>query len=174
MYLKEAVDLIRNGDLEAAKHAARWADLGAGSGLFTRALASLLPASSVVYGVDKKDIPDPMRTTNGVELIFRRFDFEKDGWDMEELDGILMANSLHYVMDKVALVKKMRGYLKKDGVFMIVEYDQNEVISSWVPYPISFAHLVHLFESCGYATIQKLGERPSRYGHRNMYAALVK
>ncbi len=51
--LNDAVDLIKPA-FARTRHAQTWADLGAGSGMFTRALASMLPKGSVIHAVDKK------------------------------------------------------------------------------------------------------------------------
>src|SRR5690606_11791159 len=47
--VSEAADLIT----AAVTEGGTWADLGAGSGTFTRALASLLGAAGTVYAVDR-------------------------------------------------------------------------------------------------------------------------
>ena len=95
----------------------RWADLGCGNGTFTLALQSLLPIDSQLTAVDKQSQKLPVD--------FVKADFEKNDLPLSGLDGILMANSLHYVRDKTKLIKKLEAYFSKDPVrlSLVVEYD---------------------------------------------------
>src|SRR5690348_818784 len=77
-----------------------WADLGCGSGLFTQALAGLLPAGSRVHGIDTNPSLPQQTMPNGTSIIPLAADFIKDQLPLSALDGILMANSFHYVKDK--------------------------------------------------------------------------
>jgi ubiquinone/menaquinone biosynthesis C-methylase UbiE len=91
---------------------------------------------------------------------------------VNNLDGILMANALHYVKDKNVVIKKLAKHLKPAGQFIIVEYD-TEQSNQWVPYPISFSRLQETFSAEGYNDIKKIGERRSVYRGGKMYAALA-
>jgi len=152
---------------------ARWADLGCGSGLFTYALANLLPDCSHLYAIDQSPVAlDPLPKPAHTKVEFRQVDFVNHILPLSDLDGILMANSLHYVPDKPALLKKLLPCLRPAGCFVIVEYD-TDLANSWVPYPIRYAVLQGLFASVGFAKVTQLEERPSRYGRANMYAAYI-
>ena len=52
MELGEAISLIQTDEIIQDKQTT-WADLGCGSGLFTRALAGLLYTGSTIYAIDK-------------------------------------------------------------------------------------------------------------------------
>jgi ubiquinone/menaquinone biosynthesis C-methylase UbiE len=158
----EAQDLIR--DAIAGTHPQNWADLGCGSGVFTLALKSLLPAGSRLTAVDKV----PQR----LPVNFVLADFETDELPLNRLDGILMANSIHYVADKEKLIKKLEGYFQEGPAFVIVEYESNRA-SRWVPYPMPTESLYPLFKKLGYDSVAILATHPSRFGS-DMYAALVK
>ena len=167
MTIQQALDLIGPATLPT-HHPQYWADLGCGSGLFTTALAQLLPPGSTVYGIDTH--PTIRQQAAPTSIIPIRADFIKDPLDLPLLDGILMANSLHYVKDKPALIQKLRSHMHPGSPFLIVEYDTDRPVPVWVPYPISYDALTRLFKD---HPIQKLGERPSAYGRANMYAALI-
>lgn len=173
MELSEAISLLQNEDF-LKQNPAYWADLGCGSGLFTFALAHLLKPGSTVQGLDKTlprfnfDLQPA-----GVQIGSIQLDFVADELPFQNLDGILMANSLHYVQDKSLLIKKLSRHLKPDGQFLIVEYDTDAPLQHWVPYPMSFASLKRFFENLGFSSVQKLGERGSVFGGNKMYAALI-
>ena len=161
----------------------RWADLGCGSGLFTEALARFLPSGSSIYGVDFR--PTLYSTSvNGVSLIPVSSDFVNIPLPIDDLDGILMANSFHYVKDKPALLQQLKTHLRPSGTtavpstaagsLLIVEYDTDSPVPTWVPWPVSYASLQPLLAAAGWPHIEKLGERPSAYGRSNMYAALAR
>jgi ubiquinone/menaquinone biosynthesis C-methylase UbiE len=148
-----------------------WVDLGSGSGIFTRALASLLSNQSVVLAVDKEQqrIDSP---PVGARIHFLRLDFVQELLPFDKVDGILMANALHYVDDKQSFIEKLKRHLKDDGQFVIIEYD-TESRNKWVPYPISFQRLKATFADHGFHKVEKVGERSSIYRANKMYACVV-
>ena len=172
MTIQEAISLIKS-DRIPTHSVTRWADLGCGDGLFTRALATLLHAGSTIYGVDKSSTLKTQTTGNGVNILPVEADFIADSLPFDALDGIIMANALHYVKDKPAFLQKLQAYLKPDPVIVLVEYDTDTPVPVWVPYPLSFSSLEKLAKTSGYTSIQKSGSHPSVYGHRSMYAAIV-
>lgn len=152
-----------------------WADLGCGDGTFTRALAQLLAAGSVVHAVDLDNaaLANMPAERGGVKIVTHRADFMRQPWPFDErLDGILMANSLHYVREQEAFVRECGERLKDDGRFVIVEYDF-ERPNRWVPYPVSRRGLSALFGAAGYAAPVWLGTRASVYQRGEMYAAMI-
>jgi SAM-dependent methyltransferase len=150
----------------------RWADLGCGNGLFTEALAQFLPRDSTIYGVDLRPTLYS-EVVNGVALFPVKADFINIPLPFSDLDGILMANSFHYVEDKPAFLEKLKGYLKPGAPLLFIEYDTDRPVPTWVPWPVSFASLQPLLKNAGWTNVQKLAERPSAYGHSNLYAALA-
>src|SRR6185436_10163725 len=77
-----------------------WADLGAGDGFFTHALSTRLPPGSHIHALDRDAaVLKQIKVHHGVTLTTRPLDFVKQPLDLPPLDGILMANALHYVND---------------------------------------------------------------------------
>ena len=151
-----------------------WADLGCGTGTFTLALADLLSAGSTIHAMDQdgsalRRIPPEHK---GVSITTHRGDFTNDTWPFANLDGILMANSLHYVDDQAAFIHSCERRMTVPRRFLIVEYDTDES-SRWVPHPVSRKKLASLFSDAGYSSIAMLGSRPSVYRRAALYAALV-
>ena len=105
MEIKEAIRLIEPALSVKARHA-QWADLGCGSGTFTIALSHLLGADSKIYAVDKQS--QNIHSPNGVEIEFVKADFSNETLPISNLQGIMMANSLHYVKDKSSLIERIK------------------------------------------------------------------
>lgn len=150
-----------------------WADLGCGKGIFTVALASLLPANSKVYAIDRdadnlQFIPAQYQSTN-IETIAA--DFTKPP-SLPGLDGIIMANALHYVRDQHAFASILHLLLKPQGRLLIVEYDTDSP-NRWVPFPVSFISLEKWARTSGFSNVKRLKERASIYQRSKMYSAVM-
>lgn len=144
-----------------------WAELGSGRGAFTLALAECLGTESKIYSVDMdRRALDAQRTRMEAEypqneVQYVRADFTQK-LDLPPLDGILMANSLHYVHDKETVLRALRGLLKPGGRFVLVEYNTDEGNYA-VPHPISFERWQELAQLCGLENTQLMITRPSRF-----------
>ena len=173
MELSTAIALIEKG---APKNNEKevWADLGAGNGLFTTALATLLPKGSTLLAIDKdaKSLSTIEISINDIILEKIQLDFNREILDLEQLNGILMANSLHFVNDKKSFLLGIKKKLKAYGRIILVEYERDKA-NPWVPYPINYVSLQKLSEDCGFGSIHKIGEAPSRYQQGTMYSALL-
>jgi ubiquinone/menaquinone biosynthesis C-methylase UbiE len=170
MLLNDAIDLIR---YDYPKNGSQtWADLGCGTGLFTFALANLLDKGAVIHALDSRQIL-LKQEFNPQQVLIRQheLDFVNDQLDLPQLDGVLMANSLHYVSNKPAFLTKLKFHLKPNARLLIVEYDTMSA-NQWVPYPIDFNTLKLLMATIGFTNPIKLNERPSAFGKRNIYSAI--
>ncbi|HCW09353.1 MAG TPA: hypothetical protein DGG95_18515, partial [Cytophagales bacterium] len=102
MQIPECIQLIERGFPKKIDKLI-WADLGCGNGLFTKALASLLGKKSKIFALDKThQIIEPIYHYSEIEFI--KTDFVGEPLTLKNLDGVLMANSLHYVKDKPKLI----------------------------------------------------------------------
>jgi ubiquinone/menaquinone biosynthesis C-methylase UbiE len=150
-----------------------WADLGCGTGLFTLALANFLQPTSIINAVDRHTYLRQQITPNQITIQPLKADFEKEDLGLRNLDGILMANAFHYIKDKPALLQRLKPLLRPSHFFLIVEYDTDKSISTWVPHPLSFSTLKSLFHTAGYTTIIRLHDQPSIYNDTKLYSALI-
>ena len=157
------VNLIRGG---VATSGGRWADLGSGEGAFTLALAELVGPEAHIVAVDKD-----RRALRALDGRFEKLvaDFTK-ALDLHDLDGIVMANSLHYVRDKDPVLRSVRDMLLPGGRLIIVEYGTDRG-NAWVPYPFTFARWEALAESAGFKNTRLLSTVPSRW-LGTMYSAV--
>jgi len=168
---EDHVALIRDG----IGGGATWADLGSGTGAFTLALADLLDSSGTIWSVDR----DADALARQERLLRDRFptvavthavtDFTEP-LDLPPLDGIIMANSLHFVRDKLPLLQRLTTGLRDDGRFVLVEYDADHG-NAWVPHPISFETWRSLADAAGLRDTRRLASRPSRF-LGSIYSAL--
>jgi ubiquinone/menaquinone biosynthesis C-methylase UbiE len=171
MELITAIHLIKQG-IAVGDAPQAWAELGAGEGLFTRALSSQLPPKSKVYAFDRDERSlDQIKVADGIALDTMHLDFVKQSIDLPPLDGILMANALHYVKDQQPFLERLRKHVKPGGRLVLVEYDMDKP-NTWVPYPLSYVSLQKLAERSGMAQVTRLASAPSVY-QGSMYSALV-
>lgn len=158
------VNLIQNGIPKGGT----WADLGSGRGAFTLALADCIGAeNSHIYSVDldnralkNQEIRLQAEFPNN-QVTFIQADFTHP-LELPPLDGILMANSLHFVRDKKEVVQQLATMLKPDGRLVLVEYNTNNGNYA-VPYPMTFETWEALSERWGFARTELLATRPSRF-----------
>lgn len=168
---RDAVNMLRRGVL-AKNGPQRWADLGCGTGTFTKALADLLPRESIITAMDRdaaalKEVPEQF---GGARIVKHLGDFVHDAIPAMELEGILLANALHFVREQTGLISKLAEQLNPTGVFLLVEYDM-DTPGPWVPYPLSFTTLADLFHGAGFPSVMRLAERPSAFGRARLYSA---
>jgi trans-aconitate methyltransferase len=173
MRLRDAVNLLEDG--VDARGPATWADLGCGNGTFTLALADLLASGSTIHAMDLdasalRRIPPAHKN---VRIATHHGDFTRQNWPFGDLDGILMANSLHYVADQAGFIRACEAHMASPRAFLIVEYDTSQA-SRWVPYPLNQARLRVLFEGAGYRSVRVLRSRPSIFRRAPLYAAAVR
>jgi len=165
------VALIRGG----VEPGGVWADLGSGTGAFALALAELLGPAGVIYSLDRdagslREQERQMRARfRSVGVHYRVADFTAP-LDLPPLDGIVLANSLHFQRDAAAVVARLRGALRPGGRLLVVEYDTDRG-NRWVPYPLSFATWQSVAARAGYVDTRLLARRPSRFLGA-IYAAL--
>lgn len=169
---RDHVHLLRKGIAESG---GVWADLGSGWGAFTLALADLLGPTGEIYSVDK----DRSSLREQEQTIRRRFpkqpvyyqqtDFTRP-LSLPLLDGIVMANSLHFVRNKESVLALVKGYLKPHGRLLLVEYNADRG-NPWVPYPLSYSTWEALSLRSGFSNTMLLERVPSSF-LREIYSAL--
>jgi len=168
------VNLLRSADLFPG---ASCADLGAGSGAFTLALRELLGLSADIYAVDRdrgrlSELERAHRARFGASdhLHIISADFTR-GLELPPLDGVLMANSLHFFRDKQKILRHVGSFLKPGGVLLLVEYNVDRG-NPWVPHPLSFDTFRGLAPRAGFSEPRLLGKHPSSF-LREFYSALT-
>lgn len=155
-----------------------WADLGAGEGAFTLALRELLGPDATIYAVDKNRgrLSDLERayaarfgSTENLHILAT--DFSR-ALELPLLDGIVMANSLHFFKDREKVLSQVRTFLKPDGLLLLVEYNVDRG-NMWVPHPLSFGTYRAMAPRAGFTQPRILAKHPSSF-LREFYSALAR
>ncbi len=155
-------------------HGRVWADLGSGAGAFTIALATLLGGEGKILSVDR-DARALREQEKVLRARFPRLAVEFAVRDfttltgLSDLDGVVMANSLHFQRDAEGFLERLRGWLRPEGTLIVVEYDI-ELPNPWVPHPVPYRRFAKIAPEAGFSDVRLLGSLPSRY-HRRVYAA---
>jgi SAM-dependent methyltransferase len=173
------VDLLRDGVPAPAGNepAGRgtWADLGSGAGAFTLALADLIGPAGTIFSVDR-DARALSEQEAALQTRFADLDVRyvcadfTNPLDLPALDGVVMANALHFYRRKELIVEAVRKLLKPEGRLILVEYNVDRG-NLWVPYPIPYAAWKLLAHRCGFGATRQIGAKPSRF-LREIYSAI--
>ena len=167
------VNLLRPANLLSGIYA----DLGAGSGAFTLALRELVGLDSTIHAVDKdKSSLDELEKAHRARfhstehLTLLPNDFSRP-LSLPPLDGIVMANSLHFFKDKEKILRHVREFLKPTGALIIVEYNVDSG-NMWVPHPLTFETYRTLAPRAGFSEPRLLAKVPSRF-LKEFYSAIA-
>jgi SAM-dependent methyltransferase len=158
--------VIRDGVAGAGP---RWLELGAGTGAFTLAMLDLLGADADVTAIDRDaaaleelraavDRRFPAATLTPVVADFTAPLPAEPG----HFDGVLMANSLHFVRDKEPVLRDAISKLRPGGRFILVEYGADHG-NPWVPWPLAYPTWAELAAGLGLRHTRMVGEVPSRF-----------
>ena len=87
------------------------------------------------------------------------------------VDGMLFANSLHFVPDASETLRRLVALLKPGGRVIIVEYDRR-ASSRWVPHPVESDRWPELAAAAGLVKPVVTARRPSEYAGE-LYVAVA-
>jgi ubiquinone/menaquinone biosynthesis C-methylase UbiE len=165
----DLVALLRPGVTAKGGH---WADLGAGEGAFTLALADLLGPGAEITAVDRDSgaLKRLASAAAGRQPAIQTVvaDFTRP-LTVRDLAGVVMANSLHFVREKAPVLESVRQMLEPGGTLIVIEYDTDKG-NAWVPHPFSFATWEGMARAAGFTEARLLSRYPSRY-FGSMYSA---
>jgi ubiquinone/menaquinone biosynthesis C-methylase UbiE len=149
--------------------------MGCGDGIFTSALHILIQPGGEILAVDKD-----RRALQALERNFAEgypdarlrpihADFTRP-LTLPPLDGLIMANSLHFIVQKEPVLARLSGLLKPGGRLIVVEYNTARGNMA-VPYPLDEAGFVKLANEIGLNEAQIIARIPSSF-LGEMYAGL--
>jgi SAM-dependent methyltransferase len=171
---REALALLRAA--VPAADGETWADLGAGGGVFTRALAVLVGPGGRVHAVDADaGAVRALRALaaagqGGAAIAVHHADVTRP-LPLPLLDGVLLANVLHFVPDAETTLPRIAAGLRPGGRLVLVEYEGRRP-GPWVPHPVSAARFAELAAAAGLSPPRVAATRPSAYGGE-LYVAVA-
>lgn len=167
MNVEEAISFIQKA---VTPPSGNWADIGAGTGIFSEALLHLLIEGTVI-AVDKS--PHALykiKSPSSIHFEIIEADFNLP-FSLPPLDGILMANALHYAPSHENTLHHVLSNLKAGGTFILIEYNTTRPNHPWVPYPINQDLFFKLCRTCGLETPEIIATRKSIYQDGDIYLA---
>jgi len=107
------------------------ADIGAGSGVFTRKLAQAVAPDGMVFAVDiDQELLDYNREkirqanlSDNVEFVLGRFDDPR--LPPDSCDLIFICDVVHHIEHREVYLRNVRHYLKPEGRLAIIDYKAN-------------------------------------------------
>ncbi len=166
------VNLLRRG---IQSPGGAWADFGSGAGAFTLALADLIGPEGTIYSIDKDGAALQAQERQlkkrfpKMKVFYLHTDYTQ-AIDLPPLDGIIAANTLHFLKNIEPALKLLFSYLKPGGRLIVVEYNI-ERGNYAVPHPLPYPAWERLARQVGFNTTQLLATRPSSF-LREIYSAL--
>jgi ubiquinone/menaquinone biosynthesis C-methylase UbiE len=154
-----------------------WADFGSGAGAFTLALRDLVGPETEIFSVEKDESRLDQQQRNFLvrfpqsNIHFVHANFTQP-LDLPPLEGIVVANAIHFYRDKERLLRQFRAYLKPEGRLVVVEYNADRG-NPWVPYPLSFDTLRRVTDAAGFSEAELIATVPSSF-LRQIYSALAR
>ena len=143
----------------AIEPGSRIADVGSGTGLFSRPLARAAGRDGVVYAVDINatllaHVEETARD-EGLEAIRTVLAAEDDPRIPEAVDLIFLCDTLHHIDNRGAYLKTLRRYLKAGGRVAVIDFTSQSSphLSSARQY--SLAELDEWMEAAGFDQVQR-------------------
>ena len=170
--IQKAVTLLRSG---IPRSGGVWADIGCGDGIFTSALHTLIRPGGEIYAVDRDQYALDALTRHFAESYPEAAlhpvcaDFTRE-LKLPALDGMVMANALHFVMNKAPVLSRLIRLLKSGGRLIIVEYNTNRGNPA-VPFPLDDQNWLKLASQVGLREARILSRIPSSF-LGEMYAGI--
>lgn len=144
-----------------------WADLGCGDGVFSYLLCEALAPGSQLYAVDQNAGALRQLTRNltgrrpNITLHPTHADFTQPV-ALPPLDGIVLANALHFVETKTPVLEQLVLLLKPGARLIVVEYNTHQGNYA-VPYPLHETVFLALAATVGLHNAKIVARAPSSF-----------
>lgn len=126
----ESLSVGRVLEVMALAPGQRVADIGSGTGLFTRPFARAVGASGVAYAVDVNvDLLSHVEKTareqqiDNIRVVRAAYD---DPLIPEPVDWIFLCNTLHHIEDREAYVSTFGRFLKPSGRVAVIDFREDQ------------------------------------------------
>jgi ubiquinone/menaquinone biosynthesis C-methylase UbiE len=114
-------------DTLAFRQGERVADIGAGSGYFTRRISRAVGAGGVVWAIDIRPeilavLQERARRDGLANIRIQRVDPDDPQLPAGRVDTVIMVDTLHYVKDRGAYARKLHAGLSPGGRVVIIDF----------------------------------------------------
>jgi ubiquinone/menaquinone biosynthesis C-methylase UbiE len=117
------------------------ADLGAGSGVFSRSLAKVIGPEGIVYAVDINprllEYVESSSRKQGLSNVKTVLATETDPLLPEPVDLILICNTLHHISSRPEYLQNLRRYLRPSGRLAIIDFIKSPHLFSSSKYSLT-------------------------------------
>jgi ubiquinone/menaquinone biosynthesis C-methylase UbiE len=150
------------------KNGQRIADIGAGSGYFTRRFARAVAPNGVAIGYEvdagmvaymKKDAAKHEIGNYRASLISP----DRPELDRSSFDLIFMCNTYHHMDNRVEYLKRLKPALKEKGRVAIVDYRKDSKFGPPAGLKLEENRVIDEFSKAGYRLLKKHDFLPSQY-----------
>jgi ubiquinone/menaquinone biosynthesis C-methylase UbiE len=105
----------------------RVADIGAGSGYFTRRISRAVGASGIIWAIDIRqeilDVLDQRARQEGLtNMRLQRVAADDPQLPPGGVDTVVMVDTLHYIKDRAAYARKLRAGLAPGGRVVVIDF----------------------------------------------------
>jgi len=116
------------------------ADLGAGSGVFSRSLARAVGPDGVVYAVDINQqllsFIEESASEQGIRNVRTILATEDDPLLPEPVDLIFICDTFHHIADRAEYLKNIRRYLRPSGRVAVIDFIKSPHLFSSAKYSL--------------------------------------
>ena len=111
----------------AFRQGERVADIGAGSGYFTRRISRAVGPAGFVWAIDIRPeilavLHERARRDGLANIRLQRVDPDDPQLPAGRVDTVIMVDTLHYVKDRVAYARKLRAALAPGGRIVVIDF----------------------------------------------------
>ncbi len=146
------------------------ADIGAGTGYFTRRFARAVGPTGTAFGLDiepsmVKYMKEDARRHHLKNYIAQLVQPDDPGLNPQSVDIVFICNTYHHVGDRVDYLKKMSMALKKKGRVVIVDFYKKPlpVGPHSLEDKLSENEVIREFQEAGYRLIRSMDFLPYQY-----------
>jgi len=139
------------------------ADIGAGSGLFSRPLAKAVAPAGKVYAVDiQQDLLDHINqrdkaeSIRNIQTVLGEYDDPK--LPARNVDLAFINDVLHHIQHRAAYLKALGTYIKPGGRIAIIEMDKNDPKTPHRNQPellVAREEILHWMSDAGFKLVQE-------------------
>jgi ubiquinone/menaquinone biosynthesis C-methylase UbiE len=146
------------------------ADLGAGTGYFSRYLSAAVGERGTVFAVDTepnlvvhlRERAEREKIPNVVPILASA---DNPRLPAGKVDLVLIVDTVHHIDDRVEYLRRLQGVLKPGGRVAVIDFKKDSEIPVGPPaeHRLARAHVVEEFQSAGYRLISAPEVLPYQY-----------